>query len=469
MNRVFKWLTEEGNNPRAGTYTSWFAKSFEPKDFQGIDRLLVCYIKYCAKLYITPRKEFLGAYLKIDGKQDIRKYNIKTDTMSSYDYSESSQLEEAYQVISSLAHTAYDSYISEDISNREFKVDMYDFMSSMKSDMIQQEMMRAYPRLTDGSNITEVSEDLRSSLAKLDEVYDTRKIKDVDSPDEHEEDEGEMHFLAKTQLPCVDGDIGGIYTRIIYTLNAQPGGGKTRMALIHWVYQVLTVAKKDVVFYETELSAAQVKNILIAYHITRVYGGRIKIPDSLMNKKREMNEQQLQIYESAKIDLFESGNYGKFILREDCVVEKLEDELTIDIRENNVGLIGIDYMGLIESRPESKWDKTLEQFEIITEAYKIVRRIVRRLDVSGICINQYNDKGIEAAYAGKTIRSGHVQGGHIVQRHTDYDLSMTYTEEQKLAKVRSLSTSKVRGTAGFANVLFRTDLSVSIFLQELSK
>ena len=128
----------------------------------------------------------------------------------------------------------------------------------------------------------------------------------------------------------------------------------------------------------------------------------------------------------------------------------------------------IDYMGLIQSEPESKWDKRLEQYEIITRGYEETRRILKHIDVSAVCINQYNDKGIDAAYAGKPIRSGHVQGGHIVQRHTDYDISMTFTEEQKLAQVRSLSTSKTRGTAGFSNVLLSTDLSVSIFRQELT-
>lgn len=469
MERVFKWLTEEGKSENASVYTDWFSGTFEPNNFDGINRIMVSFIKYCSKLSITPRRDFLLAYLKVDGKEDVKRYNIKTDTMSSYDYRESSQLEEAYRIISDLAVSTYDNYISVDITGHEFKVDMYEFMSDLKSDLIQQAMMTAYPKLMDGSSVTDVSSDLRSKLSEIDEVYDTNKIKNVDLTSS-DSDEAKMNFIAKTGIPCIDGDIGGIYTRLIYTLNAQPGGGKTRMGEANFVYPVLTQAKKDVIIYSTELTAMQVKNILIAHHIVHVYGGRIKLPDSIMNKKSEMTDEQLQIYESAKIDLFESGNYGKLIIKEECVVEKMKDEITTLLKQSgNVGLIMIDYMGLLESVPETKWDKRKEQYEIITDGYEIVRKILKKYDIAALCINQYNDKGIDAAYSGKPIRSGHVQGGHIVQRHTDYDMSMTYTEEQKLANVRMLSTSKVRGCAGFSNVMFSIDLAVSIFRQELSR
>lgn len=468
MEHVFKWFTQEGEDPRANIYTDWFARYFQPKDFNGIDRLLMCFIKYCAKLSIVPKKKFLTAYLKVDGKKDIKTYNIRTDTMASLDYRESSQLEEAYQIISGVAQDTYDRYVGADLQDNDFKVALYDFMSGRRSDLIQQAMMEVYPKLTDGSDVSEVSAELRSSLSELDEVYDTAKIKDLDLTSSSDGEENDIHFLAKTGVPCIDGDMGGIYTRLITTLNAQPGGGKTRFALVHYVYPTLVSAKKDVLFYETELMKSQVENILIAYHIVKVYGGKIKIPDSVMNKKREMSAEQLQIYESAKIDLFESGKYGKFIFKDECVVERLQDEVKGIIKTSgNMGLLAIDYMGLCESHPEGKWDKRKEQFEIITDAYTITRKILKNFDIAAVCINQYNDKGIDAAYAGKPIRSGHVQGGHIVQRHTDYDLSMTFTEEQELANVRILSVSKRRGTKGFKNVLLSVDLSVSIFRQEL--
>ena len=468
MEHIFKWLTKEGGDPQADIYVAWFARQFEPKDFDGIDRLLVCYLLYCAKLSVTPRRQILNAYLKVDGKRDMKKYNVRTETMTTLDYNESSQLEEAYQIISNSAIAAYDSYCTVDLTGREFKVDMYEFMSSRRSDMISQTMMEAYPRLTDGSDINEVSASLRNSLAELDNVYDTNKIKDIDFTTSGEE-ENEMHFLCYTGIPCVDGDLGGIYTRLIITINGQPGSGKSRLANIHGIYQMMTVAKKDVLLYSLELTPDQVKNMLIAYHIVKVYGGRIKLPDSLMNKKKEMTDEQRQIYESAKIDLFESGNYGRLFIKEELVIERYRDEVMGVVKASgNLGLLLVDYAGIAESIPEDKWAKNLDQYEIITQVYTITRKILKSVDIAAIILNQYNDKGIDAAYAGKPIRSGYVQGGHIVQRHTDYDISMTFTEEQRLANVRMLSVSKGRGSAGFSNVMFSVDLAVSIFKQELS-
>lgn len=468
MNKIFKWFTYEGSSMESRVYAKWFANAIDIADFTGIDKVLACFIKYCGNLGVTPKKEYLSTYLEIDGKTDVKKYNIKLDTMDSYDYTQRSQLEAAMTIIVDAANTAYDEYIKEDLEGKNFKIELDAFMKKMKTEAIRKLMIDAYTKLDDGTQLDDIGSSVKVKLAAIDEEFNPDKIKDIDYAADDSE-EGELHFLCPTGLPCVDGDLGGVYTRLIVTLNAQPGGGKTRMALVHWVYKVLTEAKKDVLFYETELTEMQVKNILIAHHIVKVFGGKIKIPDSLMNKKKELSPEQLSVYESAKIDLFESGKYGRLIIKEQCVVERYEEEAELAIATNNIGLIGIDYMGLCESIPDSKYAKSKEQYDIITEAYVITRRLLKKHDISAICINQYNDKGIEAAYAGRPIRSGYVQGGHIVQRHTDYDLSMTFTEEQELANVRTLSVSKRRGTAGFKNVLFSCDLSVSLFKQELVK
>lgn len=151
------------------------------------------------------------------------------------------------------------------------------------------------------------------------------------------------------------------------------------------------------------------------------------------------------------------------------VVERIKDEvLSINRMSGNVKLIVCDYMGLAKSEPLSKWDKRKEEYQIISDAYKEVGELKEAMNTAILCVNQYNDKGIDAAYAGKEIRPGMVQGGHITQRHTDYDLNMTYTEEQKLAGVRSLSAGMVRGAAGFNNALLSVDIAVSIFRQELN-
>lgn len=470
MKRVFKWLTVDGGDVKAQSYVNWFATTFEPRDFDGIERFMACFIHYCAKLNVLPRKEFLEAYIAVDGMQDVKKYNVRTDTMKSFDYKQASQLTEAFRIIADLAKITYAEYVSNNLEGHDFKVDMYSFMSDMKSASIQNALMKAYPRLSDGTNVSEVSDDLMVELSDINETYDTSKIKDVDfAPSGGSSTRVRQRHIADTGIPAIDGDIGGIYSRLIYTFNAQPKSGKSRFALCNFVYPVLE-AGEDVVFYETELTQSQVENILIAYHIVRVYKGRFKIPDSIMNKWDQMTDEQRQLYESARIDLFESGRYGKFYFRKPFVVEKAKDEvLAIQRTSENIGLVVVDYMGLSKSEPLSKWEREKEEYKIISDAYKTIGDLRELIDCAFLCVNQFNDKGIDSAYAGKEIRPGMIQGGHIVQRHTDYDINMTYTEEQKLARVRTLSAGMVRGAAGFDGVLLSLDLSVSIFRQEIQR
>lgn len=465
MEKIFKWLTEESHNEKSSVYSHWFATNFSHKDFVGVDRLLFCYVSYCSQLFVTPSLKYLHSYLKVDGKRDIKKYNIKEDTMTAYDYSQNSQLEEAFSILSKLATTTYNKYIAVDLEDRNFSMDMREFMNDRKAEVIQDAFMNYYPKLSDGSDVTEVSSNFRQHLADIDKTWDPKKIATM-SDATSSDDEEDMEYICDWSLPCLDNATGGIYTKCIYTLNAQPGGGKTRMAEIHGIYQALTVAKVDVLMYELELTKKQVKNILIAYHIMQVYGGRFKIPDSLLNKPHLLSPEQRQIYESAKIDLFESGKYGNLIIKTDLYVETYEEELETELRNNpNLRLLVVDYMGLMESKPANKFDKQLTGYEIIREGYIITRRVLKRHRLGAICINQFNDKGIEAAYAGKQIRPGHIEGGQIVMRHTDCNIDLTFTEEQELAGVRMLAISKARGNAKFRNVQLNTELSVSIFEQ----
>lgn len=466
MERILKWMTREGSE-NAAIYTQWFANTFSPESFSGIEQVYACFIKYCANLNITPSQNFLESYLKVDGMSDVKRYNIKLEEMGAYDYGQLSQLMEAYEVIKQVASSTFEVYLSTDLTDRDFKVDVYEFMSDMKTEKITQSIMRALPSLQDGSNVTEVSMDLRSNLSRIDDIYNVEKIKDVDFTPSSSKEQQKMEFICNTGIPCIDDDIGGIFTHLMYTVNAQPSGGKSRFSMIHFAYRVMVQAKKDVAVYATELTRSQTENIFIAYHITQLYGGTIKIPDELINKDKLTSEQS-RIVESARIDLFESGKYGKLIVRDECVVENLENELWALVRTYpNMKLVVIDYMGLIKSKPVNKYDRRLEAYQIITDAYVAVRDVIRVTPMAAVCINQYNDEGIKAALAGKMIGPGHIQGGHIVHRHTDYDLSITYTEEQKLAQVRNLQNSKTRGTGGFNPALLRVDLSVSIFRQEV--
>lgn len=468
MEKIFKWLTLD--EPITSVYVDWFVRSFDPMNFSGIDRFLMCYLQYCNYLGIIPKKDYLDAYVRVDGKRDVKKWNIRTDTMNVYDYRETSQLEEAFRVLSAVLVTTYDNYCEVDLSERNFKVDIYEYLSTRKADSIQEAFMQYYPKLTDGSDVNVVTEELEALLNDIKNTYDIGRLKELDFVYNSATNMDKNEYICPTDIACIDNDLGGIYGGIMTTVVGPPGFGKTRFVCIHYAYQVLTVAKKDVFFIETEMKKAQIENILIAYHIVVMFNGRIKIPDTLMLKGDGLTEQQKQIYEAAKIDLFESGKYGKFIFNGRPAVEDLDSLLRSKLRSDpDIKLIVIDYMGDLASEPKGKYEKKLTRPERIDEGYDIVKDILLNVQVSAVCVNQYTAEGIAASYAGRPIRPGMVHGGQVIQRVSDYDLNWTFTEEQELAGLANLSTGKHRESSGFSNVQFMIDKSVSLFRQIVSE
>lgn len=208
------------------------------------------------------------------------------------------------------------------------------------------------------------------------------------------------------------------------------------------------------------------KDILIAHHIVFLYKGQVKIADKDMTNNR-LTPEQRRYYEAAKIDLFESGKYGKFtLITDDLVVETMEKDMYSFLKHNrNCQLWVIDYAGLAKSRPVAKFDKRYDGYEIIVELYRRAKEIAKTADIGVFIINQFNDKGVEASEQGKPILPGYTQGGFIASRQADYDLAMTMTQAQKLANLCMLSTVKERAAVGFKNQPLSRDLAVSIYRQ----
>ena len=464
MEHILKWFT--GVCDKSQSYLNWFSLTFDPSDFHGIDAVFMCFIKYCAKLNILAKTSYLETYLELDGMRDVKRYNIKETDNDTYDYEQLSQLMEAYEVIKQSCILAYDKYMMEDLTDRDFKVDMNTFMSKMKKDMVLSSIMASVKEISADGDVDISSDKLRSDILKIQKKYNIESLSDIDITQEDLSKDVIMETVTETGIPCLDKDAGGILTHMMYTLAAPPGAGKTQFTLAQFVYRVLTEAKKDVVFYELEMTKTQIKNILLSIHIAHKFS-KVKIPFSSMNTGR-LSEEQRRYVEMAKADLFESGNYGKLTIHDECIAETLEDDLELYLNSNpDIKLVCIDYMGLIDSKPLSKYDKRLDGYEVITEGYKVVRRLLKKYDFAAVCINQFNDKGIEAATTGKEIKSGHIQGGHITHRHTDYDIALTCTATEKEAGFRFLSTTKTRGSKGIQNQRLKVDLSIALFMQEV--
>lgn len=459
MEHIIKWFSDKGDE-NALSYLTWFCLTFEPTDFIGTDALLMCFLKFCARLGVVAKDTYLEAYLKTDGIKDVKKYSIKSPEMDNYDYEQLTQLTEAYEILKQTTLIQFKQYMMEDLTDRDFKVEMNTFMTEVKSDKTIAAIKTTMLSIANQGNIDVISDKLRTDLSSIKSKYNTDNINDVD---EAAEDDEKMEKICDTGLNILNDNLGGIYTRLIHTIAAPPGAGKTQFILTQWVYRVLTEAKKDVIFYELEMTKTQVKNILLSYHITKLF--KVKIPHTTMNRG-QLDERQQQIYNAAKLDLFESGKYGKIHIFEEAIVETMQDEIQAKlVSMDNPAMVVVDYMGLIESHPTDKYAKAIDGYEIITQGYKLIKKIVRRYNLAAVCINQFNDKGIEAARLGKEIQSGMIQGGHITHRHTDYDLALTYTDIDN-NNLRYLTCTKSRGTEKFSNKLLRADLSVGVFKEE---
>ena len=467
MDEIFKWFTLQ-EEPQTVVRIFWFAKKYEPKDFEGVNRMLVAFLHYCAKLDLVASRKYLQAFLQVDGKSAVKKHKVRVDTLEGFNYDEPAAFEEAYKIIVSVTLQTYDMYCQVDLEDRAFKVDMSSFMTKEKSEAVRRLMANNFPKLSSGDDVDDVMDELQYRIGVVRDKYDIDYIDELDyySGQTSTKESGSFEFLFKTGIPCIDGDIGGMFTRMLWSFTGQPGAGKTRLITAHFVYRCAVVGKFDVLFDELELTKMEIDNMLIAHHIVYLYGGKIKIPDSVMNKG-EMTSEQKAIYEAAKIDLFESGKYGRITVREkELVIEDMYKEVISYRKYNkNFKLWVVDYVGLVESKPKDKYAKHLEEFERIAIAYKTGKKLAKRANIGVLFVNQFNEKGVEAAEAGKTIHAGHVQGGQIIQRHSDFDWVMTMTEEEELAGIRSMSTVKKRSAKGFRNRPFSTDLAVSIFKQ----
>lgn len=467
MEEIFKWFTLEDEQ----TYmrVSWFTDNFRVDAFEGVDRMLMLFLKYCSSLGIIAKQEYLHVYLTTEGMSAVKSENVRLDTVTPFNYDEPGSLQEAVRIITEATLAAYEQYTTVDLTNHVFKMDMNTFMESCKSQELQNVFSREYPRLMTGESKDEIISSTQLALSMIDEDYSKEKLDELDFlafGSYSRESKSKQEFITDTGMPCIDGDIGGIYTRQVWTFTGPPGGGKTRFALAAFAYRCAVFHHKDVLIDELELTKTEVENILIAHHIVQMFRGKVKIPDSLMNKGLT-DPQQQKYYEAAKIDLFESGKYGRIEVSDKALdIESLRKKRLQYFKLNsNTKLWIIDYLGLLSSKPLDKYAKHLMKYEIITEGIETIKRIVKAANVGAFVINQYNDEGIKANSMGKPIKPGMMEGGHIIQRHSDYDVAMTMTPEQELARQCMFSTVKKRSAAGFQNVPSQNDLSVSMFKQ----
>lgn len=468
MHRLLRHFA--ASTKEASVALSWFLESFDVTDFTGIDVLLYEFLRYSDIINVVPSEKYLEYFLKTEAKRIIKQRNVKVDSIILLNYDEPVSLEEATRVLNPLVINQWNQSIDNAPDDAEITVDVFNFLSDVSKVEAMKVLTTQFPKFQDGSfSLDELLDKLlilkaKAGLEKLEKLTTMLITEAGRNNDSKQGDESTMRILFKTGIPAIDDDIGGVYSKQVFGVAGQPGSGKTRLAMIAFVWNC-AMTGRGVLVDELEMTKKEIENILIAYHIIQIYGGQVKIPDSLINKGG-LTEQQKKYYEAAKMDLFESGKYGRIIIRESELDTNNLKAKMIKFFKNNpdIEFWAIDYAGLAKHTPGPR-EYPKKQYEIITDVYEISKYLARDMDVGVLILNQYNDDGIARALAGNSIRPGDIQGGHIAHRHSDFFIDMTYTDEQKAADLRMLSSSKGRSAAGFSNVPLLVDLSVSIFKQ----
>lgn len=467
MDKIFKYFTAD--SPITVSYINWFTKNFPVSEFAGINKVLYLFLEYCATLGITAKRSYLLVFLSTDLKKYVRKYNIRVEALTAnFNYDEIAAFEQAVQVISSASIDSYDA-MSEAIpeENDDFKVLLAEFMNTNLKERIMAIFTEEFTRMNQGEDAIVIAESTRTALSAVREIYNIEKISDLDfltgAKTDKSDKSQKARLIAKTGLAAIDEDYGGCFSKALITFAGQPGYGKTRFLVAIFIYPALVQYKVGVRLDELELEEYEVENMLLSIHIANLY--KVKIPDRDINRD-DLSEEQKKIVASAKIDLLESGKYGRLrISTKHLVVEDMYDEAINFFKVNrDIQIWAVDYVGRVISKPTDRYSNK-NKAEIIDLALIAGKDVAKKADICSIFVNQYNDEGNKAADMGKPIMVGMIQGGQSIQRHSDYDIAITATLDQFAARLRMISTTKVRAAVGYNFVPLQTDLSISRYTQ----
>lgn len=468
MNKLFTHFIARGNaveDKQRLAYASWFIEALPISEFQSDEKLFWEFLDYCSSLGVPVKHEYLSIWLDTELRKVMRDTDARVQGCEALRYEDPVAFETAYQTTAAVMNDNFTVLENLDSSIDDFKVEISAFMSTRRSERLTEVLSETYNILNSTDSSESAAEYALDSINIVNEIYDVSKLEDLEV--DAIENRNKMVKVSDSGLPAIDKDSGGIYTTQLVGIEAQPGTGKTRLALGTYCYRAATVFKKDVLFLALEQKEAEIDAMLTACHVFHMFN--IQINDKMILTGTVPEELRAKV-EAARLDLFESGKYGKIIYKEvDLYVETFITKLrTYDRLLGPFDLIAIDYMGLIESKPQ-QYHRELTEYEIIKTAFKYFKRYLRKTGKAGIAVSQFNREGIEAGKNDKEITTEMAQGGIAVYRNTDYNIAMSMTPTMRLQQKRRFSQPKVRSSAGFHSFIADTRLGFLYFKQVVQK
>lgn len=454
--------TEAVREKRQG-YLQWFCSTFPTSHFRMEDFILRVYAEYCANLQVDLARRYMDDYLELNLRSILVLEHIHVSGTESISFDDPVGLSTA---VLTTKHVILDIFeeleaINENVD--DFKVGADVFRRRRLNERLTEVLQEAYSYIQQDS--AEALDYISNEVASMQYIYGEDIIEELDY-NKANNDYGE--FVCDSGISFIDNDIRGLYSGQLGGVEAQPGAGKTRFVLGVWVYRAITVFKKNVIFYALEQSRGEVKAILVARHLFALFGIQM---DSKYIYRNEIPAGYEEKVEAAKIDLFESGKYGKcFICDRVLYLDTFIGTITmLDKLHGPFDVLAVDYMGLIEqfdvNKPRRGYIEHLKDYQVIGRAFRWFKRYLKKTRKSGIGISQFNEKGISAGLDDELITTFMAQGGIEVYRNTDWNLALSFTTEMKVQQKMRVSQPKVRDSGGFGRAMMDTRLGFAYFYQ----
>lgn len=469
MNEIFTHFISRGNSEdyrKRLSYAAWFTSNFPESEFESDEFLFYNYLAFSVRLQASIKFDYFQIWIDTELRRLLHSSNVKITGCESLRYEDPLSFETAVRTTTEYLQDTFKSLEVMDSDVGDFPVIVVSFIQSRMEQRLTQALASAYDMLNATDNAVATSDELFANLAKIRQIYDVTKVDKLQEQGVNTFEHGD-EMISDCGLKLIDIDSDGIFQTQLLGVEAQSGTGKTRFVIATYVYRALTIYHRNVIYYALEQRKKEIIAMLLAKHVHEMFG--VQIIDKWILRDTVKPEDKHYV-EAARIDLFESGKYGKFYCTDDDLfIDDLEQTLdTNDKVHGPFDLHVIDYMGMIKAR-KGKYSKYTSVTSILEDAYPNFKHYVRTHDKAGIAIGQFNKEGVAAGKADKTIETDHAQGGMVVYRNTDYNIAISMTDSMRAQNKRRFSQPKVRSSAGFPTFVADVRLGILYFAQSARK
>lgn len=444
-------------------YLSWFVDQFPEEEFQKEEAVFYDFLRYCSELVVPAKEAYLEAYMSTELKRFLLKSKVRVTGAEGLSYEEPNALETAVSITRDIVSVSFREIAAQDVALSDFPVYANKFMQERLDERTVEVLGNTYDMISKSDNPGEAALWAREQLTALSDIYDLSALEEIT---DSAMDAVAMEPLMSTGIPAIDRDIVALCRTQLLDISGGPASGKTRLTLGLFGHGAL-MKGLNVLYYTLEQTKAEAEAILVARHVLHLFGDIISDKMILMNT---VPKELISKVAAARIDLFESSNYGRIEIQEtDLYLENFVDKIkTQDRVKGPFDMVIIDHMSLMQSMPP-KFGRQLDDYKVISKSYRKFKQYIRKAKKGGISVNQFNREGVTASKADKEIDATMGAGGMEAYRSTDINLVITCTEVMKAQGQRRISMPKTRSSQGFGSVLMTTKLGCGYWAQQTKR